>query len=60
MSETIDDMKAYSKLTDTVIRTILLSSDNKLKDSKLILMDIMNRKLYKFVAQTQVIIIHNK
>jgi hypothetical protein len=46
-------MKAYCQLTDTVIRTILLSSEENLNTSKSILMDIMNRKLYKYVAQTQ-------
>ncbi|XP_060578843.1 deoxynucleoside triphosphate triphosphohydrolase SAMHD1-like [Ruditapes philippinarum] len=53
MSTAIDDMKAYCQLTDTVIRTILLSSEENLNTSKSILMDIMNRKLYKYVAQTQ-------
>ncbi|XP_053408076.1 deoxynucleoside triphosphate triphosphohydrolase SAMHD1-like [Mercenaria mercenaria] len=53
MSETIHDMEAYTKLTDTVLRTILLSSDERLEKSKDILNDIINRKLYKCVSQTQ-------
>ncbi|XP_053400920.1 deoxynucleoside triphosphate triphosphohydrolase SAMHD1-like [Mercenaria mercenaria] len=74
ISDTVDDMKAYTQLTDDIILLILYpsignvafqterfgnaqensSSRSRLDDARKILNDIMNRRLYKFVSQTQV------
>ncbi|XP_053400924.1 deoxynucleoside triphosphate triphosphohydrolase SAMHD1-like [Mercenaria mercenaria] len=54
MSEAINDMTAFTKLTDSVLQMILLSTSPDLKTSKDILNNIINRKIYKFVAHTQV------
>ncbi|KAL3859513.1 hypothetical protein ACJMK2_009730, partial [Sinanodonta woodiana] len=57
MSETIEDVVAYSKINDNVLFQILNSnSDAKpVLESKQILHNIFRRKLYKCVAQTHVI-----
>lgn len=54
MSETINDMVAYTKLTDDVFQMILRSSDIRLKRSRDILNSVLNRDLYDCVAQTQI------
>lgn len=54
MSETIDDMEAYSRLTDNIVFTILNSDKPELEESQRILNNIFTRKLYKFVCKTQV------
>ena len=53
MSESLDDMKAYTLLTDSVLEHILFSRDPHLKPSKDILEKILTRQLYKCVGQTQ-------
>ncbi|XP_074644284.1 deoxynucleoside triphosphate triphosphohydrolase SAMHD1-like isoform X2 [Tubulanus polymorphus] len=53
MSESIDDMVAYSKLTDYVTHQIKMSTDPNLKKSRDILEKIEKRKLYKCIGQTQ-------
>jgi hypothetical protein len=53
MSECIDDMKAYTRLTDFVYHQILLSEDPALDEAKAILHKIEKRQLYKCVGQTQ-------
>uniref|UniRef100_A0A8C2ZFA7 Deoxynucleoside triphosphate triphosphohydrolase SAMHD1 n=1 Tax=Cyclopterus lumpus TaxID=8103 RepID=A0A8C2ZFA7_CYCLU len=53
LSTAIDDMEAYTKLTDTVFERILNSSSPALKDSREILRNIVCRRLYKCVGQTQ-------
>ncbi|KAI5619930.1 deoxynucleoside triphosphate triphosphohydrolase SAMHD1 isoform X1 [Silurus asotus] len=52
MSEAIDDMEAYTKLTDHVFEQILYSSDPKLNEAQSILKNILCRRLYKCVGQT--------
>ncbi|XP_041375532.1 deoxynucleoside triphosphate triphosphohydrolase SAMHD1-like [Gigantopelta aegis] len=53
MSECIDDMEAYTKLTDDVFHQILLSKDPGLHRSQEILNRIITRKLYKCVGQSR-------
>ncbi|KAK3581153.1 hypothetical protein CHS0354_024685 [Potamilus streckersoni] len=57
MSEAIDDVVAYSKITDNILFQILNSSSDAkpVLESKEIIQNIFRRKLYKCVAQTQVI-----
>ncbi|XP_060576333.1 deoxynucleoside triphosphate triphosphohydrolase SAMHD1-like [Ruditapes philippinarum] len=51
MSETINDMKAYTLLSDDVIHRIIGSNDKKLQESKTILENILKRDLYSFVGE---------
>ncbi|XP_063951253.1 deoxynucleoside triphosphate triphosphohydrolase SAMHD1-like isoform X1 [Lytechinus pictus] len=53
MSESIDDMHAYTHLTDSVLEHILFSQNKGLKDSKDIIQKILTRQLYKCVGQSQ-------
>uniref|UniRef100_A0A3B3WS40 Deoxynucleoside triphosphate triphosphohydrolase SAMHD1 n=1 Tax=Poecilia mexicana TaxID=48701 RepID=A0A3B3WS40_9TELE len=53
LSTAIDDMVAYTKLTDNVFEQILNSSSPELAEAKLILHKIICRKLYKCLGQTQ-------
>ncbi|XP_061667954.1 deoxynucleoside triphosphate triphosphohydrolase SAMHD1 [Syngnathoides biaculeatus] len=53
LSTAIDDMEAYTKLTDHVFEQILHSSNPKLAEAQQILQNILYRRLYKFVGQTQ-------
>ncbi|XP_052818005.1 deoxynucleoside triphosphate triphosphohydrolase SAMHD1-like [Mya arenaria] len=53
MSEAIHDMKAFSQMTDHVFNLILNSTDPNLKESRDILTNVLKRKLYKCVGQTQ-------
>jgi hypothetical protein len=47
-------MKAFTYLTDDVIQLIINDTANKgLEEARQILHDIMNRRLYKRVSQTQ-------
>ncbi|KAG9332860.1 hypothetical protein JZ751_014487, partial [Albula glossodonta] len=50
MSEAIEDMEAYSKLTDNVFDEILNSTDPNLAGAREILEDIHRRNLYKCVG----------
>ncbi|XP_031550911.1 deoxynucleoside triphosphate triphosphohydrolase SAMHD1-like [Actinia tenebrosa] len=52
MSKAIDDMVAYTKLTDHVFYQILYSTKDELKEAKEILQNIEQRKLYKFIGHT--------
>ncbi|KAI1890239.1 hypothetical protein AGOR_G00151670 [Albula goreensis] len=52
MSEAIEDMEAYSKLTDSVFEQILFSSSTELAEARKILENVLCRKLYKCVGQT--------
>ncbi|XP_048840193.1 deoxynucleoside triphosphate triphosphohydrolase SAMHD1-like [Brienomyrus brachyistius] len=47
LSTAIDDMEAYTKLTDHVFDMILDSTDEKLDEAQKILKKIVDRKLYK-------------
>ncbi|XP_060566071.1 deoxynucleoside triphosphate triphosphohydrolase SAMHD1-like isoform X2 [Ruditapes philippinarum] len=64
ISDTVDDMQAFTQLTDDIILSILYpptrgiasrqSETDGLTTARSILNDIFERKLYKFVSQTQV------
>ncbi|XP_059905135.1 deoxynucleoside triphosphate triphosphohydrolase SAMHD1-like isoform X11 [Gadus macrocephalus] len=51
MSTAIDDMVAYTKLTDNVFEQILYSTSMELAGAREILTNIHNRRLYKCVGQ---------
>lgn len=51
LSETINDMEAYEKLTDSIFEKILQSKKPGLEKSKHILRKVQKRKLYKFVGE---------
>ncbi|XP_029291592.1 deoxynucleoside triphosphate triphosphohydrolase SAMHD1-like [Cottoperca gobio] len=53
LSTAIDDMEAYTKLTDQVFEQILYSSSKELAESRQILHNITCRRLYKCLGQTQ-------
>lgn len=53
LSTAIDDMEAYSKLTDHVFEQILHSSLPELTEARQILRNIICRRLYKCLGQTQ-------
>ncbi|XP_035244256.1 deoxynucleoside triphosphate triphosphohydrolase SAMHD1-like isoform X3 [Anguilla anguilla] len=52
ISSAINDMEAYTKLTDSVFEQILHSSQPELADARQILRNILRRKLYKCIGQT--------
>ncbi|XP_006881771.1 PREDICTED: deoxynucleoside triphosphate triphosphohydrolase SAMHD1-like [Elephantulus edwardii] len=52
ISTAIDDMEAFTKLTDNIFLEILHSSNPKLDAAREILKKIECRKLYKYVGQT--------
>ncbi|KAG7323772.1 hypothetical protein KOW79_013474 [Hemibagrus wyckioides] len=52
ISEAIEDMEAYTKLTDHIFEQILYSSDPRLSEAQDILQNIICRRLYKCVGQT--------
>ncbi|XP_073325862.1 deoxynucleoside triphosphate triphosphohydrolase SAMHD1-like [Pagrus major] len=54
LSTAIDDMEAYTKLTDCVFEEILFSSSTELKEAKQILMRIISRDLYMFLGEMQI------
>ncbi|XP_073233759.1 deoxynucleoside triphosphate triphosphohydrolase SAMHD1-like [Porites lutea] len=51
ISESIDDMEAYTMLTDQVYYQILCSSDPELQEARSILVRIQRRDLYKCIGQ---------
>uniref|UniRef100_UPI00398EA516 deoxynucleoside triphosphate triphosphohydrolase SAMHD1-like n=1 Tax=Pristiophorus japonicus TaxID=55135 RepID=UPI00398EA516 len=51
MSTAIEDMVAYTKLTDNILQQILNSSKPQLQEAQKILNNILHRKLYKFIGQ---------
>ncbi|KAG7477935.1 hypothetical protein MATL_G00074830 [Megalops atlanticus] len=53
ISSAIDDVEAYTKLTDHIFEHILYSTSSELAESRTILRNIVCRKLYKCVGQTQ-------
>ncbi|XP_023264532.1 deoxynucleoside triphosphate triphosphohydrolase SAMHD1-like, partial [Seriola lalandi dorsalis] len=53
LSTAIDDMEAYTKLTDRVFEDILHSSSPELEDARKILNRIITRDLYKCVAKVE-------
>ncbi|KAJ8016315.1 hypothetical protein DPEC_G00005920 [Dallia pectoralis] len=52
ISETIDDMEAFTKLTDKLFDEILHSPDPELADARKILQNITQRRFYKCVGET--------
>uniref|UniRef100_A0A8D2DER9 Deoxynucleoside triphosphate triphosphohydrolase SAMHD1 n=1 Tax=Sciurus vulgaris TaxID=55149 RepID=A0A8D2DER9_SCIVU len=53
ISTAIDDMEAFTKLTDNIFLEILHSTDPKLDAARRILKNIESRNLYTFVGETQ-------
>ncbi|MEQ2219277.1 hypothetical protein XENOCAPTIV_015238, partial [Xenoophorus captivus] len=53
LSTAIDDMVAYTKLTDNVFEQILNSSSQELAEARQILHNIICRHLYKCLGQTR-------
>ncbi|XP_032701657.1 deoxynucleoside triphosphate triphosphohydrolase SAMHD1 isoform X4 [Lontra canadensis] len=53
ISTAIDDMEAFTKLTDNIFLEILYSSDPKLDEAREILKKIEYRHLYKYVGETK-------
>uniref|UniRef100_A0ABI8AJ36 Deoxynucleoside triphosphate triphosphohydrolase SAMHD1 n=1 Tax=Felis catus TaxID=9685 RepID=A0ABI8AJ36_FELCA len=53
ISTAIDDMDAFTKLTDNIFLEILYSSDPKLNAAREILKKIECRNLYKYVGETK-------
>uniref|UniRef100_A0A671FAQ9 Deoxynucleoside triphosphate triphosphohydrolase SAMHD1 n=1 Tax=Rhinolophus ferrumequinum TaxID=59479 RepID=A0A671FAQ9_RHIFE len=53
ISTAIDDMEAFTKLTDNIFLEILHSTDPKLDAAREILKKIECRNLYKYVGETQ-------
>ena len=52
LSETINDMVAYTKVTDHVLLKILHSTEPELQEARNILENVECRRLYRFVGQT--------
>ncbi|XP_048034368.1 deoxynucleoside triphosphate triphosphohydrolase SAMHD1 isoform X2 [Megalobrama amblycephala] len=52
ISSAIEDMEAYTKLTDHIFEQILYSSAPELSEARAILHNIVCRRLYKCVGQT--------
>ncbi len=53
ISDAIDDMVAYTKLTDDIILEIMRSSDSNLKKSQDILKSVQKRQLYTFLGEAR-------
>lgn len=53
ISTAIDDMEAFTKLTDNVFLEILYSTDPKLSEARDILRNVEYRNLYKYLGETQ-------
>ncbi|XP_037351402.1 deoxynucleoside triphosphate triphosphohydrolase SAMHD1 [Talpa occidentalis] len=53
ISTAIDDMEAFTKLTDNIFLEILYSTDTRLDAARDILKKIESRNLYKYVGETQ-------
>lgn len=52
ISQTLNDMDAYEKLTDSILDRIICTTDENLKKSRDILKNVKERQLYKRVGQT--------
>ncbi|XP_050999619.1 deoxynucleoside triphosphate triphosphohydrolase SAMHD1 [Acomys russatus] len=53
ISTAIDDMEAFTKLTDNIFLEILYSTDPRLSEARNILRNIEHRNLYKYLGETQ-------
>ena len=52
LSETIDDMEAYSRVNDHVYHRILYSTEPQLEKARQILNKVERRELYKCVGES--------
>ncbi|XP_071428809.1 deoxynucleoside triphosphate triphosphohydrolase SAMHD1 [Pithys albifrons albifrons] len=53
ISTAMEDMEAYTKLTDSIYLEILHSSDPELQEAREVLRKIERRELYKFLGETR-------
>ncbi|KAJ7414973.1 Deoxynucleoside triphosphate triphosphohydrolase SAMHD1 [Willisornis vidua] len=53
ISTAMEDMEAYTKLTDSIYLEILHSSDPELEEAREVLRKIERRELYKFLGETR-------
>lgn len=53
ISTAIEDMEAFTKLTDNILLQILYSADPRLSEAQSILRNIECRNLYKYLGETQ-------
>ncbi|KAA0721724.1 Deoxynucleoside triphosphate triphosphohydrolase SAMHD1 [Triplophysa tibetana] len=53
ISAAIDNMEHFSKLSDQILDQILFSTDDQLKDARMILEKIVRRRLPKFVGEAR-------
>ncbi|XP_072168740.1 deoxynucleoside triphosphate triphosphohydrolase SAMHD1-like [Diadema setosum] len=53
MSESLDDMHAYTQVTDSVLEHIIFSRSPELEESRAIIQKVLTRQLYKCVGQSQ-------
>ncbi|XP_078688540.1 deoxynucleoside triphosphate triphosphohydrolase SAMHD1-like [Branchiostoma floridae x Branchiostoma belcheri] len=53
LSETPDDMHAYTQLTDHIFQQVLYSREPELEEARTILRDVESRRLYRCVGQTR-------
>uniref|UniRef100_A0A914WXT2 HD/PDEase domain-containing protein n=1 Tax=Plectus sambesii TaxID=2011161 RepID=A0A914WXT2_9BILA len=52
MSEAVEDMQAYYRLDDSVLRTIENSTDDRLKEAKRLLADLNRRRIPHLIGMT--------
>lgn len=52
LSDCIDDPEAYTRLNDSILNILLMSTENDLKETRNILQRIERRDLYKCVGET--------
>ncbi|KAA0701330.1 Deoxynucleoside triphosphate triphosphohydrolase SAMHD1 [Triplophysa tibetana] len=55
ISAAIDNMEDFSKLSDQILDQILFSTDDQLKDARMILEKIVRRRLPKFVGEARLV-----
>ncbi|XP_066290975.1 deoxynucleoside triphosphate triphosphohydrolase SAMHD1-like [Branchiostoma lanceolatum] len=53
LSETPEDMHAYTKLTDHIFQQVLYSQEPELEEARTILRGVESRRLYRCVGQTR-------
>jgi len=52
LSETIDDMVAYTKVNDSLLLKILHSTEPRLQQARKVLENVECRRMYRFIGQT--------
>ena len=55
IAECVDDMVAYSKLNDSIIQLIKVSTDPSLREAQELIARLERRQLYKHIGQTAAI-----